>query len=129
MLPGDVSVPGSDPIGDRTPPDSRFVRGGPAAARPEIWGVGLRNPWRYSFDEPARGGTGALIIGDVGQDAWEEVNYEPPGHGGRNYGWPLREGRHDYDPRRPLAFGPLTEPIHDYGHGPDASITGGYIYR
>ena len=62
-------------------------------ARPEIWSFGLRNPWRYSFDDPSRGGTGALLLGDVGQNAWEEVDYEPAGRGGRNYGWRNREGR------------------------------------
>ena len=59
-----------------------FVSGGPVAARPEIWAFGLRNPWRYSFDDPARGGTGALVIGDVGQGAFEEIDYEPRGRGG-----------------------------------------------
>ena len=65
------------------------------AARPEIWAFGLRNPWRYSFDDPARGGTGALVIGDVGQNAFEEIDYEPANRGGRNYGWRNREGAHD----------------------------------
>ena len=64
-------------------------------ARDEIWAFGLRNPWRYSFDDVARGGTGALVIGDVGQNAWEEIDYEPRGAGGRNYGWRNREGAHD----------------------------------
>jgi glucose/arabinose dehydrogenase len=105
------------------------VRGVPVAARPEVWSVGLRNPWRYSFDDPARGGTGALVIADVGQNLWEEVDVEPRNRGGRNYGWPLREGRHDYDPSRRAAFTPLTEPTYDYGHDVGASITGGYVYR
>ena len=50
-----------------------------------------------ALDDPARGGTGALVIADVGQDDWEEVNYQPAGVGGRNYGWSLREGKHDLD--------------------------------
>jgi glucose/arabinose dehydrogenase len=129
MLRVDVAVPDTDPIGYRVPADNPFAGGGPVAARPEIWSFGLRNPWRYSFDDPARGGSGALVIGDVGQDMWEEIDVEPRRRGGRNYGWPLREGRHDYDPRRPVAFSPLTEPIFDYGHNVGSSITGGYVYR
>ena len=129
MLRIDVSVPDSDSIGYRVPPDTPFAAGGPVIARPEIWAFGLRNPWRYGFDDPARGGSGALVIGDVGQDAWEEIDVEPRGRGGRNYGWPLREGRHDYDRNRRAAFGPLVEPIHDYGHDAGASVTGGFVYR
>ena len=129
MLRIDVSVADSNPGGYDVPADNPFVRGAPIAARPEIWSVGLRNPWRYSFDDPARGGTGALVIGDVGQDRWEEVDFEPRNRGGRNYGWPLREGRHDYDPARRAAFTPLTEPIYDYGHDLGASIIGGFVYR
>jgi len=127
MLRVDVSVGDANPIGYQVPPDNPFVGGAPIAARPEIWAFGLRNPWRYSFDDPDRGGTGALVIGDVGQDAFDEIDVEPRGRGGRNYGWPLREGRHDYDRNRRAAFTPLSEPIHDYGHDVGASITGGYV--
>ena len=112
-------MPGSNP----------FVAGGPVAARPEIWAFGLRNPWRYSFDDPARGGTGALVIGDVGQNAFEEIDYEPPNRGGRNYGWRNREGAHDNVTSRPPAFLPLVDPIHEYGRNAGQSITGGYVYR
>jgi len=126
MLRVDVSVSDSDPIGYRVPPDNPFVG---TATRAEIWAFGLRNPWRYNFDDPLRGGTGALVIGDVGQDNWEEVNYEPAAHSGRNYGWRNREGMHDNVTSRPPAFLPLTEPIHEYDHSIGASITGGYVYR
>ena len=68
MLRIDVNVPDAHPTGYSVPADNPFVGGGPAGARPEIWSFGLRNPWRYSFDDPARGGTGALVIGDVGQN-------------------------------------------------------------
>ena len=94
MLRIDVNVPDSHPTGYAIPPDNPFLRGQPVAALPEIWSIGLRNPWRYSFDDPARGGSGALIIADVGQDEWEEVNYEPRNRGARNYGWRNREGAH-----------------------------------
>jgi glucose/arabinose dehydrogenase len=129
MLRVDVRVPDNDPIGYRVPPDNPFVGGNPAGTRPEIWSFGLRNPWRYSFDDPSRGGTGALVIGDVGQNAWEEVDYEPAGRGGRNYGWRNREGAHDNVRSTPPAFGPLVEPIHEYSHSIGQSITGGFVYR
>src|SRR5688572_180072 len=87
------------------------------------------NPWRYSFDDWTRGGTGALVIADVGQNAREEVNWEPRGSGGRNYGWRLREGRQIADTRQPAAYLPLTEPIYDYPRSDGMSITGGYVYR
>jgi glucose/arabinose dehydrogenase len=129
MLRIDVSVGDSHPIGYQVPPDNPFVAGRPVAARPEIWAFGLRNPWRYSFDDPLRGGTGALVIGDVGQNAYEEVDYEPAARGGRNYGWRNREGAHDNVTALPPAFTPLVEPIHEYDHRTGQSITGGYVYR
>jgi glucose/arabinose dehydrogenase len=129
MLRIDVGVPDDHPTGYQIPPDNPFVGGSPMAARPEIWAFGLRNPWRYSFDDPAHGGTGALVIADVGQDLWEEIDYEPANRGGRNYGWRLREGAHNYDLSKPPAFQPLVEPIYEYGHTVGQSITGGYVYR
>jgi glucose/arabinose dehydrogenase len=129
MLRIDVNVADADPTGYRVPPDNPFVGNGLPGARPEIWSVGLRNPWRYNFDDPARGGTGALVIGDVGQDQWEEIDYEPPNRGGRNYGWRYREGAHDHVTARPPAFLPLVDPIHEYDHATGRSISGGYVYR
>jgi glucose/arabinose dehydrogenase len=129
MLRIDVSVPDGDPRGYRVPEDNPFVDREPVAALGEIWAFGLRNPWRYSFDDWTRGGTGALIIADVGQNAREEVNWEPRGAGGRNYGWRLREGRAAHDTRTAAAFRPLTEPIHDYPRSDGMSITGGFVYR
>jgi len=125
----DINVPDSDTRGYRVPPDNPFVDRQPIAALTEIWAFGVRNPWRFNFDDPARGGTGALVIADVGQDAREEVDWEPAGAGGRNYGWPQREGRIAYDTRRAVAFQPLTGPIHDYPRGDGQSITGGFVYR
>ena len=129
MLRIDVNVPDSDPRGYRVPDDNPFVDRQPIAALNEIWAFGLRNPWRYSFDDWTHGGTGALVIADVGQSAREEVNWEPIGAGGRNYGWRLREGRGPYDTRTAAAFQPLAEPIHDYPRTDGMSITGGYVYR
>jgi len=129
MLRIDVNVPEAHPSGYQVPPDNPFVGGGTIAARPEIWSFGLRNPWRYTFDDPTRGGTGALVVADVGQDRWEEVDYEPPGRGGRNYGWRNREGAHANVGSLPPAFLPLVDPIHEYDHATGTSITGGYVYR
>jgi glucose/arabinose dehydrogenase len=130
MLRIDVAVPDDDTRGYRIPEDNPFVDGRPIAALAEIWAFGLRNPWRYSFDDPTRGGTGALVIADVGQTAREEINWEPANSGGgRNYGWRIREGRGTYDSRTSPAYQPLTEPIHDYPRSEGMSITGGFVYR
>jgi glucose/arabinose dehydrogenase len=129
MLRIDVSVPDDDRRGYRIPEDNPFVDRDPMTALTEIWAFGLRNPWRYSFDDWTRGGTGALVIGDVGQSAREEVNWEPRGAGGRNYGWRLREGGNSFDTRLPAAYLPLTAPIHEYPRSDGQSITGGLVYR
>jgi glucose/arabinose dehydrogenase len=129
MLRIDVGVSDEDPRGYRVPEDNPFAGATANHALAEIWALGLRNPWRYSFDDRTRGGTSALIIADVGQNAREEINFEPAGRGGRNYGWRLREGRLPYDDRAPATVVPLTEPIHDYGRSQGASVTGGLVYR
>jgi glucose/arabinose dehydrogenase len=129
MLRIDVNVADGHASGYEVPGDNPFLHGGPPSTLPEIWAFGLRNPFRYSFDDPARGGTGALVIGDVGQDKWEEVDYEPRGRGGRNYGWRNREGAHDNVTSLPVAFQPLTDPIHEYDHSVGQCIIGGYVYR
>jgi glucose/arabinose dehydrogenase len=130
MLRIDVNVPDDHATGYQIPGDNPFASGsGPVPARPEIWSFGLRNPWRYSFDDPARGGTGALIIGDVGQNRFEEIDYEPPQRGGRNYGWRNREGAHDNVTSAPPAYQPLIDPIFEYGRSSGQSVTGGFVYR
>ncbi len=118
----DVNVPDSNSQGFVVP------AGNAGLPRPEIWSLGWRNPWKFSFDQPSRGGTGAMIVADVGQDAWEEIDYEPAGRVGRNYGWKVREGAHFYPPATSTTA-PLVDPIHEYGHGEGRSITGGYVYR
>jgi len=127
MLRIDVMVPNSDPQGYDVPPTNPFV--GVTGYLPEIWDVGMRNPWRWSFDDPAHGGTGALVIGDVGQNRFEEIDYEPAGHGGRNYGWSLREGAHDEVTSISPAFLPLIDPMFEYGRTEGVTVTGGYVYR
>ena len=90
----------------------------------EVWAYGLRNPWRLSFDKA----TGDLYIGDVGQNAWEEIDYLPAGSaGGTNFGWDQREGAHDYEGSASAEF---TEPVAEYSHQEGGcSVTGGYVYR
>lgn len=105
------------------PPTNPFV-GQPGAD--EIWAYGLRNPWRFSFDRL----TGDLFIADVGQNNWEEVNFQAANSpGGHNYGWRLMEGAHCYNPPTNCNDGTLTLPILEYGHTLGCSITGGYRYR
>jgi hypothetical protein len=107
------------------PPDNPFVD--TPEARQEIWALGLRNPWRFSFDRL----TGALFIGDVGQRMWEEVNLQPASSpGGENYGWRRMEGKHCFNPASDCNNGTLTLPILEYSHNLGrCSITGGYRYR
>ena len=116
-----IDVDGGQPYG--VPAGNPFVR--TQGARREIWALGLRNPWRFSFDRE----TGALFIGDVGQGAFEEIDVEPPGsRGGLNYGWNRMEGdrcfRGDDCDRRGL-----TLPVAQYREAGDCAVTGGYVYR
>ena len=124
-----VLVGDEDPEGYVVPGDNPFVDSVPIPALPEIWAFGLRNPWKFSFDDPALGGTGAMLIGDVGQNAYEEVDYQPPAVGGRNYGWRVFEGAHPYIESPGPAYLPLVGPIAEYDHTVGSSITGGFVYR
>ncbi|MBL8497964.1 glucose dehydrogenase [Nitrosomonas sp. JL21] len=94
--------------------------------RPEIWASGLRNPWRFSFDRD----TGDLYIADVGQNQYEEINFQPAASpGGENYGWNILEGNHCYQQASCNTSG-LILPILEYDHSSgDRSITGGHVYR
>jgi len=105
------------------PPGNPFV--GDANAADEIWAYGLRNPWRFSFNRF----NGDLFIGDVGQNAWEEIDFQPATEvGGKNYGWSCMEGD-AFPDFNPCDANPLTGPILTYGHGPECSVTGGYLYQ
>lgn len=115
-----------DKKGDGTeysiPSDNPFVTD--PAARPEIWAYGFRNPWRFSFDKK----TGALFVGDVGQNEFEEVSIVTKGG---NYGWRIMEGNHCYNPKadcQTMATN-LQPPIDEYPHSTGVSVTGGYVYR
>ncbi|HEY2325380.1 MAG TPA: PQQ-dependent sugar dehydrogenase [Thermoanaerobaculia bacterium] len=109
----------------RIPPSNPFVNR--AGTAPEIWAWGVRNPWRFSFDRL----TGDLWIADVGQDTYEEVDFQPAtSSGGENYGWRRMEGFHCYNPSANCNDGTLTLPVLEYSHADGScSITGGYRYR
>jgi len=93
--------------------------------RPEIWALGLRNPWRFSFDPK----TGDLYIADVGQNRHEEVDVQPvESKGGENYGWNIMEGMHCFKTPSCDKAG-LTMPVVEYGHDKGCSVTGGMVYR
>jgi glucose/arabinose dehydrogenase len=107
------------------PADNPFA--GVAGAAPEIWAYGLRNPWRFSFDR----GTGDLVVADVGQGAWEEIDYTPRaaagGGRGANFGWSCFEGRHAYNPCTAAGHVP---PVFELSHAAGfCAITGGYVAR
>jgi glucose/arabinose dehydrogenase len=112
------------PQGDRAygiPRDNPFS--GRQGARPEIWSLGLRNPWRYSFDRAS----GDLWIGDVGQDTREEIDRQPADSlGGENYGWDRVEGTLPFEGAHPPE---LVAPVFEYSSDPVASVVGGYVYR
>ncbi len=113
------------------PPDNPFVD--QEHVRPEIWAIGLRNPWRFSFDRA----TGDMYIGDVGAVCFEEIDYEPAGApGGLNYGWSVMEGFHSFNPdEADLCTQPRIEvdgmvlPITEYSHRLGFAVTGGMVYR
>jgi glucose/arabinose dehydrogenase len=93
--------------------------------RGEIWLLGLRNPFRFSFDRE----TGDLWIGDVGQGAWEEVDVARAGVGGLNFGWRTMEGVHCFAPASGCATAGLTLPAVEYGHNFGCAVIGGNVYR
>jgi glucose/arabinose dehydrogenase len=109
------AIPSSNPFATRP------------GARGEIWAYGVRNPWRFSFDRA----TGDLWIGDVGQDAFEEVDFQPATSiGGENYGWRKMEGQHCYNPSSNCVEPSVVFPLLEYSHaGGACSISGGYRYR
>lgn len=104
------------------PPDNPFVNN--AGYRPEIWATGMRNPWRFSFDR----NTGDMFIADVGQNRFEEINFQPAAsRGGENYGWVTMEGNECV--RAGCNRAGLTLPIWVYPRTEGLSVTGGYVYR
>lgn len=117
-----IDVDGAEPFA--VPSDNPFVGSGDGEG--EIWAYGLRNPWRFSFDRA----TGDLFIGDVGQNAIEEIDFQPAASsGGENYGWRRMEGGQCFDPASACNDGSLTLPALQYSHALGCSVTGGYRYR
>jgi glucose/arabinose dehydrogenase len=104
------------------PSNNPFVRS--SVNRQEIWGVGLRNPWRYAFDRR----TGLLYVADVGQSGWEEVHVVPADRPSVNYGWVIMEGSHCFGTTTCDPTG-LDIPVLEYSHSDGCSITGGFVYR
>lgn len=106
------------------PPDNPFASS--TTTRPEIWAIGYRNPWRYSFDAF----TGDMWVADVGQNVIEEVNFEPAtSNGGLNYGWRCYEGSSSYNSSGCGSASSYVMPIFEYDHALGCSITGGEVYR
>jgi glucose/arabinose dehydrogenase len=114
--------------GNYTIPADNPLRDGSGGACDEIWALGMRNPWRWSFDRS----TGDLIIGDVGQNAVEEVDFQPAAStGGENYGWNCFEGNNVFNTSGPFCDdpGPTVPPIITYANGVNCAVTGGFRYR
>jgi glucose/arabinose dehydrogenase len=103
------------------PKDNPFIA--TPGAKPEIWLTGLRNPWRMRFDAPTRD----LWIGDVGQNAWEEIDVARAGKGGLNFGWNRMEGFHCYAPPSGCDQIGLTMPVTEYGHQDGCAVIGGVV--
>ena len=115
-------TPNIGSAGYTVPKDNPFVD---ATGDDEIWAYGLRNPWRNCFDT-----NGDMYIADVGQNAWEEISYQPADSaGGENYGWRCREGAHNFNFSGTCATQTFVEPIREYSHAVGFSITGGEVYR
>lgn len=116
LLRFDVSVPG---VASPAP-------GSPFPA-PDVWSIGLRNPWRFVIDHPS----GLIVIADVGQNQFEEVSVAPVAAAGLNYGWPITEGLHCFDPPSGCDASGLTLPVVEVPHSDSGtcSITGGVVYR
>ncbi len=123
----------NDPHGNGQDPEAllgKMLRMDVDAATPKavIHMKGLRNPWRYSFDSK----TGDLYIGDVGQDAWEEIDVVAAAaakSGGQNFGWNTVEGMKHCFAKRDCKQDGMTQPVIEYGHGAGCSVTGGVVYR
>jgi glucose/arabinose dehydrogenase len=98
---------------------------GKSGGRGEIWALGMRNPWRFSFDHTAK----LLYVADVGQNRLEEVNVVPAGQAGVNYGWDIMEASDCFEPSSGCPRGGLTLPVLEYTHEDGCSITGGFVYR
>jgi glucose/arabinose dehydrogenase len=119
-----IDVDNGDPYA--IPPDNPYAEDD--FTLDEVWAIGLRNPWRFSFDRE----TGDIWIGDVGQNEWEEITFQPAdSEGGENYGWRCYEGFEAYNTGGCEPESAYTPPIHTYNTGSSdgCSVTGGFVYR
>ena len=119
----DVNVAPGSSIAYQVPADNPFVT--TAGAKPEIWFYGLRNPWRIRFDRE----TGDLWIGDVGQNAWEEIDVARAGQKGLDYGWNIMEATHCFNPSSGCDQTGLTLPVAEYDHDLGCAVIGGVVVR
>lgn len=115
-----IDVDNGDPYA--IPKDNPFADG--KNGLPEIWALGLRNPWRFSFDRADR----TLFIADVGQNQYEEINAQPATKGGLNYGWNVMEAQECFSGRN-CPKQNFVAPVAVYSHDQGCSVTGGYVYR
>ncbi len=123
-----IDVDGDDFPNDSTrnyaiPPGNPFD--GTTSGADEVWAYGLRNPWRWSFDQVDDN----LYIADVGQNSWEEVNVAPAAESAVNYGWDILEGTHCFEPSSGCSSLGTWLPSIEYSHNQGRSVTGGYVYR
>ncbi|MDH4230030.1 MAG: PQQ-dependent sugar dehydrogenase [Nitrospirota bacterium] len=130
-----IGVEGDKKRAYTVPDDNPFLRR--TVYRPEIWALGLRNPWRFSFDRAS----GDMFIADVGEDNWEEINYVPAdAASGQDFGWNVMEGTHCFPPgsefretkrglKRTKQCDRGTLPVAEYSHDAGCSVIGGYVYR
>jgi glucose/arabinose dehydrogenase len=120
-----LDVESGNPVTYTVPSSNPFTQ--TMGYRPEIWALGLRNPWRFSFDRQMHD----MYIGDVGQHDYEEVDFQPAGSaGGQNYGWHILEGFHCFISTNCNAPSGYVSPVVEYDHNAgDCAIAGGYVYR
>jgi uncharacterized repeat protein (TIGR01451 family) len=123
-----IDVETGSPLTYTIPPSNLFTQ--TLGYRDEIWALGLRNPWRFSFDRE----NSDLYIGDVGQNLWEEIDYlADSALAGVNFGWRCREGTHVFNTGPPcddpVFLAGLTDPLAEYDHSEGRSVTGGFVYR
>ncbi len=119
----DVDVAPGSSTAYQVPADNPFAT--TAGAKPEIWFYGLRNPWRIRFDRL----TGDLWIGDVGQNAWEEIDVARAGQKGLDYGWNIMEATHCFNPSSGCDPTGLTVPVAEYDHSLGCAVIGGVVVR
>ncbi|HEX6589184.1 MAG TPA: PQQ-dependent sugar dehydrogenase [Longimicrobiales bacterium] len=116
-----LDVDAGDPYA--VPDDNPYATA--AGPRALVWALGLRNPWRFSWDDDS----GLIFVADVGQNEWEEINAQPADAPAINYGWDDMEASECFEPEDDCLIDDRVLPVHEYDHGDGCSVTGGYVYR